>query len=313
MSVELHHLVAALEDNIGGVVLGKRDVVRLCIVALLAGEHILLEDVPGVGKTLIGKALAKSVDGRFCRIQFTPDLLPSDIVGSSVFSAGTNEFQFSPGPVFAHIVLADEINRTTPRTQSALLEAMSDSQVSVDGHTHPLPQPFLVLATQNPFEFEGTYPLPESQLDRFLLRTSIGYPDREDELRVLKSHRNGQPVDALRPVVSPQQVTAMQEAVRAINVDDTIHDYLLDLVDATRQCDDLRVGISTRGALGLYRAAQALAFVEGRDFVVPDDVKRLAVPVLSHRVIAKGFVHGNPREFAENVIQRLLNEVPVPQ
>lgn len=313
MSVELHNLVAALEENIGGVVLGKRDVVRMCIVALLAGEHVLLEDVPGVGKTLIGKALSKSIDGRFCRIQFTPDLLPSDIVGSSVFNATANEFQFSPGPIFANFVLADEINRTSPRTQSALLEAMSDNQASVDGHTHSLPQPFLVLATQNPFEFEGTYPLPESQLDRFLIRTSIGYPEREDELRVLKSHRGGEPVDALRPVLSPQQVVAMQQAVAATTVDDSIHEYLLDLVEATRQCEDLRVGVSTRGALGLYRAAQSLAFVEGRDFVVPDDVKRLAVPVLAHRVIAKGFVHGNPREFAENVIQRLLNEVPVPQ
>lgn len=313
MSVELRQLVATLEENIGGVVLGKRDVVRLCVVALLAGEHVLLEDVPGVGKTLIGKALAKSVDGRFCRIQFTPDLLPSDIVGSSVFNAAANEFQFSPGPVFANFVLADEINRTTPRTQSALLEAMSDNQVSVDGRTHPLPKPFLVLATQNPFEFEGTYPLPESQLDRFLIRTSVGYPEREDELRVLKTHRSGEPVDALRAVVTPAQVAAMQQAASQTAVEESIYDYLLDLVEATRQCDELRVGVSTRGALGLYRAAQALAFVEGRDFVVPDDVKRLAVAVLSHRVIAKGFVHGNPREFNENVIQRLLNETAVPQ
>ncbi len=313
MSAELHALAASLEQNISSVVLGKRDVVRLCVVALLAGEHILIEDVPGVGKTLLGKALAKSVDGRFCRIQFTPDLLPSDIVGSSVFNSNTNEFHFNDGPVFANIVLADEINRTTPRTQSALLEAMSDNQVSVDGHTHTLPTPFMVLATQNPFEFEGTYPLPESQLDRFLLRTSVGYPDRDDELRVLTSHRRGEPVETLRSVVHPTQVVAMQTAVRAMTVDDSIHEYLLDLVEATRRCEELYVGVSTRGALGLYRAAQSLAFVEGRDFVVPDDVKRLAVPVLAHRVIAKGFRQGNQREFVENVIQRLLNEVPVPQ
>ena len=313
MSDELHRLATALEENIATVVLGKRDVVRLCVVALLAGEHILIEDVPGVGKTLIGKALAKSVDGRFCRIQFTPDLLPSDIVGSSVFNANSNEFHFSPGPVFANVVLADEINRTTPRTQSALLEAMSDGQVSVDGHTHPLPQPFMVLATQNPFEFEGTYPLPESQLDRFLLRTSVGYPDREDELRVLTSHRRGEPVETLTPVVNSQQVVAMQEAARTVTVDETIHEYLLDVVDATRRCEELHVGVSTRGALGLYRAAQSLAFVEGRDFVIPDDLKRLAVPVLAHRVIAKGFGHGNRREYVENVVGRLLSEVTVPQ
>lgn len=313
MSDELHALATALEENIASVVLGKRDVVRLCVTALLAGEHILIEDVPGVGKTLLGKALAKSVDGRFCRIQFTPDLLPSDIVGSSVFNANTNEFFFNAGPIFANIVLADEINRTTPRTQSALLEAMSDGQASVDGHTHALPQPFMVLATQNPFEFEGTYPLPESQLDRFLLRTSVGYPEREDELRVLTSHRRGEPVEALRPVVHPAQVSAMQAAARNVTVDDSIHEYLLDLVEATRRSDELQVGVSTRGALGLYRAAQALAFIEGRDFVVPDDLKRLAVPVLAHRVIAKGFGHGNQREYVENVIGRLLSEVAVPQ
>ncbi|MBL9089763.1 MAG: MoxR family ATPase [Planctomycetaceae bacterium] len=313
MSPELHQIVSTLEENISRVVLGKRDVVRLCTVALLAGEHILLEDVPGVGKTLIGKALAKSIDARFARIQFTPDLLPSDIVGSSIFNAQTSEFAYSQGPIFANVVLADEINRTTPRTQSALLEAMSDNQVSADGHTYPLPKPFLVIATQNPFEFEGTYPLPESQLDRFLLRTSVGYPDREDELRVLTSHRRGEPVEELRPVINTQQVVQMQDAVRGIAVDDSIHEYLLDLVEATRRCDELQVGVSTRGALALYRAAQSLAFVEGRDFVVPDDVKRLAVPVLSHRVIAKGFLHGNSRDRLEGIVQRLLGEVAVPQ
>ena len=292
MSPELHQTVATLEDNMARVVLGKRDVVRLCIVALLAGEHILLEDVPGVGKTLIGKALAKSVDAKFCRIQFTPDLLPSDIVGSSVFNGKTNEFFYSQGPIFANIVLADEINRTTPRTQSALLEAMSDNQVSADGHT---------------------YPLPESQLDRFLLRTSVGYPDREDELRVLTSHRRGEPVEELRSVISTQQVVDMQEAVRSVTVDDSIHEYLLDLVDATRRSDDLHVGVSTRGTLALYRAAQSLAFIEGRDFVIPDDIKRLAVPVLGHRVIAKGFLTGNSRDHVENIVQRLLGEVAVPQ
>jgi len=313
MSPELQQLVLSLEANIGRVVLGKQDVIRLCVIALLAGEHILLEDVPGVGKTLMGKALAKSVDARFCRIQFTPDLLPSDIVGSSVFNGKTNEFVYSHGPIFANIVLADEINRTTPRTQSALLEAMSDNQVSADGHTYTLPKPFLVIATQNPFEFEGTYPLPESQLDRFLLRTSVGYPDRCDELRVLTSHRSGEPVEELKSVVDTQQVIGMQEAVRTVTVEDSIHEYLLDLVGATRNCEDLNVGVSTRGALALYRAAQASAFVQGRDFVVPDDVKQLAVPVLAHRVIPKGFQHGNSRDYLESVLRRIVDDTVVPR
>ncbi|NIL96175.1 MAG: AAA domain-containing protein [Planctomycetales bacterium] len=294
------------------VVLGKAGVVRLCTVALLAGEHVLLEDVPGVGKTLVGKTLARSVNGQFCRIQFTPDLLPSDITGSTIFRQNRNDFEFIQGPIFANIVLADEINRTTPRTQSALLEAMSDRQVSVDSATYELPEPFMVIATQNPFEFEGTYPLPESQLDRFLLRIAVGYPSREDEMQVLVSRRDGEPVDSLEPVVSCQQVMAMQSRVREVTVDESIRHYLLDLVEATRNCEELHVGASTRGALCLYRAAQALAFVEGRDFVIPDDVKRLAVPVLSHRVITRGFVHSGNRDVTEAIIDRLTENVPVP-
>jgi len=313
MKAELESQVTELQGNVCRVVLGKVEVVRMAIVALLAGEHLLLEDVPGVGKTLVGKALAKSVEGDFCRIQFTPDLLPSDIVGSSIYNARTNEFLFNHGPIFANIVLADEINRTPPRTQSALLEAMSDGQVSVDGHTHTLPRPFMVIATQNPFEFEGTYPLPESQMDRFLMRISMGYPEREDERLVLTSHRGGEPVDELRPVLTGAQIVALQDAVRQVAVDDTIHDYLLDIVDATRNCDELHVGVSTRGALSLYRAAQALAVVEGRQFVVPDDVKRLAVPVLAHRVIAKGYLHGGQRDAVESLIHRLVDDVPVPE
>ncbi len=312
MASELQSLVGELETNMSKVVLGKADVVRLCIVALLAGEHVLLEDVPGVGKTLVGKALAKSVAARFCRIQFTPDLLPSDIVGSSVFNAKTTEFFFSAGPVFANIVLADEINRTTPRTQSALLEAMSDSQVSIDGTTHRLPRPFMVIATQNPFEFEGTYPLPESQLDRFLLRISVGYPDRDDELQVLAIHRSGEPVEELTPVLDCNQVLALQHAARHVAVEESLHEYLLDIVEATRRCEELHVGVSTRGALCLYRACQSLALVEGRDFAVPDDVKRLAVPVLAHRVIPKGYLHGSQRGAIEALIQRLVEDVAVP-
>jgi MoxR-like ATPase len=313
MATELQNLVNELESNIGQVVLGKTEVVRLCIVALLAGDHVLLEDVPGVGKTLIGKALAKSISAAFCRIQFTADLLPSDITGGNVFNQQTGQFVHTRGPIFANIILADEINRTPPRTQSALLEAMSDFQVSVDGQTFPLPQPFMVIATQNPFEFEGTYPLPESQLDRFLLRIAVGYPEREDELQVLASHRVGEPIARLQSVLDASQIVALQQAVRKVTMDESINSYLLDIVDATRQCDELRVGVSTRGALCLYRASQALALIENRDFVVPDDVKRLAVPVLSHRVIAKGYLQGTHREMLEALITRLVDGVRVPR
>ncbi len=306
-------LIERLRNNIGEVVLGKEDVVRLAVVTLLAGEHILLEDVPGVGKTLVGKAMARSVDGLFHRIQFTPDLLPTDITGSNIFNAKTSEFTFSEGPVFANIVLADEINRATPRTQSALLEAMSDQQVSADGRTYPLPRPFMVIATQNPIEFEGTYPLPESQLDRFLLRLPVGYPKREVELRVLASHRQGEPVDSLKPAVTCQQIAELQAAVRDVKVDDAINEYLLNLVEATRLCDELQVGVSTRGGLALYRASQAAALVDGRDFVVPDDVKQLAVAVLAHRVITKSYFHGGQREAVEALILRLADDVPVPR
>ncbi len=312
MPVASQTLVAELEANMASVVLGKPDVVRWCIVALLAGEHVLLEDVPGVGKTLVGKALAKSIAGDFCRLQFTPDLLPSDILGSSVYNAKTGEFAYVRGPIFANIILADEINRTPPRTQSALLEAMSDRQVSSDGQTHPLPQPFMVVATQNPFEFEGTYPLPESQLDRFLLRIGIGYPDRIDELRVLTSHRAGEPVEHLKPVLNCTQIAVLQEAVRQVTMEATLQDYLLSIIETTRRCGELHVGASTRGALCLYRASQALALIEGRDYVIPDDIKRLSIPVLAHRVIVKGFLHGSRRDATETLIHRLLDSVKVP-
>ena len=293
-------------------VLGQKEVVWRTLVALLAGEHILLEDVPGVGKTLVGKAVARSLSGEFRRIQFTPDLLPGDITGSSLYNAQTQEFVFSGGPIFANVLLADEINRATPRTQSALLEAMSEGQVSVDGQTHPLPRPFMVVATQNPVDFEGTYPLPESQLDRFLLRSAMGYPSREVEMQVLVSHRRGEPVDDLQPVLDGPQVVALQEAVRGVEVEESIHGYLLDIIQATRDCEELHVGASTRGALSLYRAAQAAALLAGRSYVVPDDVKGLAVAVLAHRVIPKGYLHGSQREAVEALIERLVDEVRVP-
>ncbi|MCE5267850.1 MAG: MoxR family ATPase [Planctomycetaceae bacterium] len=305
-------LIARLQQNISRVVLGEPNAVRLAVVALLAGEHILLEDVPGVGKTLVGKAIARSLAGRFHRIQFTPDLLPADITGSSLYNGQTHEFLFNPGPIFANIVLADEINRATPRTQSALLESMSERQVSADGQTHPLPRPFMVIATQNPVEFEGTYPLPESQLDRFLLRIPLGYPAREVELEVLATHRDGEPVDSLGPVLDCEQVMALQAAVRQVAVERSIDEYLLDIVQATRQCDELHVGVSTRGALAFYRAAQAVALVAGRQYVVPDDVKQLAVPVLAHRVIPRGYLHGGQRETLESLIEQLVDRIPVP-
>jgi MoxR-like ATPase len=312
MSNDTAHLIDLLLKNVSSVVLGKTDAVRLAIVALLAGEHVLLEDIPGVGKTLLGKAIARSLAGKFHRIQFTPDLLPADITGSSFYNSRTAEFSFNPGPVFANIILADEINRATPRTQSALLESMSERQVSADGETHPLPRPFMVIATENPVEFEGTYPLPESQLDRFLLRIPLGYPQRDVELQVLTSHREGEPVDALTPVVDCQQVASLQAAVRQVQVDDSINGYILDIVQATRQCDELNVGVSTRGALAFYRAAQAVALVAGREYVVPDDVKHLAVPVLAHRVIPKGYLHGGQRDAVESLVERLVDQTPVP-
>jgi MoxR-like ATPase len=305
-------LIARLQQNISSVVLGKPDAVRLAVVALLAGEHVLLEDVPGVGKTLMGKAIARSLAGQFHRIQFTPDLLPADITGSSVYNNQTHEFVFCPGPIFANVVLADEINRATPRTQSALLESMSERQVSADGQTHPLPRPFMVIATQNPVEFEGTYPLPESQLDRFLLRIPLGYPSREVEIEVLSSHREGEPVDSLSPAIDCQQVSALQKAVRQVAVEESVNQYVLDIVEATRRCDELHVGVSTRGALALYRASQAAALLANRRFVVPDDVKGLMVAVLSHRVIPKGYLHGGQREAIESLIERLVADVPVP-
>ena len=313
MATATSSLAEQLEANISQVVLGKSEVVRQCLIGLLAGEHVLLEDVPGVGKTLVGKALAKRVDGEFCRIQFTPDLLPSDIVGSSVFNPKTSEFVYNRGSIFANIVLADEINRAPPRTQSALLEAMSDCQVSVDGTTYEITPPFMVIATQNPFEVEGTYTLPESQLDRFLLRISMGYPSRDDERQVLANHRSGEPVDELKPVVTCQDVQQLQAAVRDVRMDDSINDYILDVVHATRTSEELSVGVSTRGALSMYRAAQATALLDGRDYVVPDDVKRLAAAVFSHRVIAKGHRYDGQRQSVETIIQRLVETIPTPQ
>jgi len=310
MTASIQAVLKKLETSIESVVLGKVEAVRKTIVALLAGEHILLEDVPGVGKTLMAKALAKSIDGKFTRVQFTPDLLPSDIIGSSIYHEG--EFKFNQGPIFANVVLGDEINRAPPRTQSALLEAMSERQASVDGKTYPMPNPFLVIATQNPFEFEGTYVLPESQLDRFIMRIDVGYPGRESERNVLRSHRTGEPVDLLQPVVTLDEILEAQTATREVQVEDSLVDYLQDIVDQTRKSNELQIGVSTRGMLAFYRAAQAKAFLAGRTYTVPDDIKQMAIPVLSHRVLPRGFAAGSERLAAESIIQRCLESVQVP-
>ena len=311
-AADLHTLVSRLLENVGKVVLGKDEPIKLAVVALLAEGHVLIEDVPGVGKTLLAKALAASIDCSFRRIQFTPDLLPSDVLGSSVYHASSGEFVFKPGPLFAQVVLADEINRTTPRTQSALLEAMADRQVSVEGKTYPLAPPFIVLATQNPYEFEGTYVLPESQLDRFMIRVRMGYPIRTEERRLLSDHRGGEPVESLTSVLTADDVVQLQQAVRRVRFDEAITDYLLDIVHMTRRTEDLHVGVSTRGALTLYRAAQSMALVSGRDYVVPDDVKGLAVPVLAHRVLGKSFLQAGEFGAAEAIIRDIVDRVRVP-
>jgi MoxR-like ATPase len=312
MSLTSHEKIERIQSNVARVLRGKPDAIKLAVVGLLAEGHLLIEDVPGVGKTLLARALARSIGGTFRRIQFTPDLLPSDIIGTNVFNTQGGSFSFKHGPIFANVVLADEINRTTPRTQSALLEAMNDRQVSVDTGTFPLEAPFIVLATQNPFEFEGTYPLPESQLDRFMLRIKVGYPQRGDEMQMLADHRRGEPMDELEQVLTPSDVLALQTAARGVRMDDALAAYVLDLVEATRRSAELHVGASPRGSIYLYRAAQALALVEQREYVTPDDIKRLASPVLAHRVIGKSFLQDGEPGHAESVIEGLVNQIAVP-
>ncbi len=309
---ETHPEVARLIDNVESAVLGKTEAVRLSLIALLAQGHLLIEDAPGVGKTSLAKAIARSIDCSFTRLQFTPDMLPSDILGSSVFLPNLGQFEFRRGPLFTNVLLADEINRTTPRTQSALLEAMNERQVSIEGTTHLLVPPFFVIATQNPFEFEGTFPLPENQLDRFMLCISIGYPDFDVEKQVLARHRSGEPVETLEPVLDATQLSELQRQVREVRVDDAISDYLLRIVTATREHAELTLGVSTRGALTLNRATQARAFLENRDYVTPDDVKQLAVPVLAHRVVCRGLVREGQRERARGVIRQILDDTRVP-
>ena len=282
---EVEEFARKVVDNVERVIVGKRPVIELLVVALFCEGHVLIEDVPGVGKTMLARALAISLGGTFKRLQCTPDLLPNDVTGVSVYNQKSGQFEFRPGPVFVNVLLADELNRATPRTQSALLECMGEQQVTVDGITHPLPRPFLVLATQNPIEYEGTFPLPEAQLDRFFMRLRVGYPTMEQERQIVLNLQRRHPIESLSQVVEGEQVAELQPRVWEVHVDDTVHDYILRLIQATRQHPDLALGASPRGTLALFKAAQALAAVQGRDYVLPDDVKRLAVPILEHRLI----------------------------
>jgi MoxR-like ATPase len=305
--------IERLRDNIRTVFLGHPRAVDLLLVGLIARGHVLIEDVPGVGKTVLARALAKSIECRFSRIQLTPDLLPGDVLGVSVFDSKTSQFEFKPGPVFANIILADEINRTTPRTQSALLEAMSEEQVSVENQTYPLKRPFMVVATQNPFEFEGTYHLPENQLDRFLLRIAVGYPERASEHRILTTQPSRGALETLAPVMKAADVIELQDRAPETKMDPAIVDYILDLVGATRESDELHLGVSPRGALALTQASQASALLNGRDYVTPDDVKTLFLPVCAHRVISKTYLHNGDANATDRVLQAILDRTASPR
>ncbi len=298
-------------ENVERVIVGKRQEVRLALIALMGRGHALIEDVPGVGKTMLARSLAKSMGCSFRRIQFTPDLLPSDVIGVSIYNQKTGDFEFRPGPIAAQVVLADEINRATPKTQSALLEAMEERQVTVDGVTHALPEPFLVLATQNPIEYEGTFPLPEAELDRFLLRIRLGYPSLTDEIQVLDAQQHEHPLERLEQVSAPHEIVGLQRAVKDVYVDPLVKQYIVGIVDQTRRHEQVYLGASPRGSLALYRTAQALALLEGRDFVLPDDVKALAYPALGHRIIVSPSARVK-NVTAEEIIDACLARVPVP-
>jgi MoxR-like ATPase len=298
--------IEQLTENLGRTIVGKADAIRLVLVALLAGGHALLEDVPGVGKTLLAKSLARSIDGRFQRIQCTPDLLPTDITGTNIWNQRSGEFEFLPGPAFANILLADEINRATPRTQSALLEVMEEQQVTVDGVSRSVPKPFFVIATQNPIEYQGTFPLPEAQMDRFMLSLSLGYPTQEEELQMLQRHQDGMTVSELSPCISTEDVLELRRLCNQVKVERSLQEYILNLVRASRDAEEVTLGVSPRGSVALQKTAQAFAFLDGREYTIPDDVKFLAPHVLSHRLIPAG------GRRAKSIVEQLLRSVPIP-
>ncbi|WP_071190859.1 MoxR family ATPase [Trichormus sp. NMC-1] len=298
--------IDALTQNLARTIVGKNEAIRLVLVALLGGGHALLEDVPGVGKTLLAKSLARSLDGKFQRIQCTPDLLPTDITGTNIWNPKSGEFTFLPGPVFANVLLSDEINRATPRTQSALLEVMEEYQVTVDGVSRPVPQPFFVIATQNPIEYQGTFPLPEAQMDRFMLSLSLGYPSESEELQMLQTIQQRLPVDDVQPCITLAEVAQLRQLCSQVQVETSLQQYILELVRTTRQDEEITLGVSPRGSVALQKATQALAFISGRDYALPDDVKFLAPYVLCHRLIPRGGRN------AKTVVERLLRSVAIP-
>lgn len=307
----VQQLADQVASNVGRVIVGKNREVRLVLIALLCKGHVLIEDVPGVGKTVLAKSISRSVGCMFKRIQFTPDLLPSDVTGVSIFNQQTMEFEFRPGPIVSQIVLADEINRATPKTQSALLEAMEEAQITVDGVTHMLPSPFVVLATENPIEYEGTFPLPEAQLDRFLVRLSLGYPGRANELQILDNQKREHPLESLEQVASNDDLVAAQELIKDVYIDDRLKEYIVDLVEASRQHEQVYLGASPRGSLALYDTTRAWAAMQGRDYVTPDDVKDLAEPTLAHRIIVSPSARMRNID-ARGIVREILTMVPVP-
>lgn len=305
LKASMRDRISDLTENLGRTIVGKADAIRLVLVALLSGGHALLEDVPGVGKTLLAKSLARSINGKFQRIQCTPDLLPTDVTGTNIWNPSSREFEFLPGPAFTNVLLADEINRATPRTQSALLEVMEEQQVTIDGQGRAVPKPFFVIATQNPVEYQGTFPLPEAQMDRFTVSLSLGYPTEAEELQMLQRQNSKTPVEELQPCISLEEVTSLQNICREVEVKQELQQYIIDLVRATRSDEEISLGVSPRGTVALQRATQALAFLEGRDYAIPDDVKFVAPHVMSHRLIPAGGRKG------KIIIERLLRSVAV--